>query len=402
VHVVGRSLPAYLAFLAPLGLSGCLLFTDPINKAPDVSINGPAEVTRGIPTNYTATVTDDRDDPALFILQWAKPDAKNQGCNGITPADLASKTVASLDRSVPYAFTAQDTNIACLCVQATDRDGASSFACQRITPVNVAPEAVITDVSGASSGQTRPLCSQIELSAEESTFPADDHLQFNWVLTYSGTDPNGKLAQLAACDGKVANLADAHRVCFSAAAPGAYTVTLSITDTPPAPDGGAADALSSNLAEFKIPVNVDTPPCLQQTDPDKYSLLTFLSRRLDDSRTFTVLSVADDCEPYPPLRSSKQPAQFVWSVYDATSSSPKWVYQANTTNAFTVTSAMYPSTLPGDTIKVRVEVRDSAVPKLTSACPSDQTDICCGANACTGSSNDCVRWTTWTVGFQPP
>jgi hypothetical protein len=379
-----------------------LLFTDPINKAPDVSINGPAEVTRGIPTNYTATVTDDRDDPALFILKWLEFDSENQGCGLINATSSPSVGPTLRDRNAPYAFTAQNTDIKCLCVQATDRDGASNFKCLAVTPQNVAPKAVITDVSGASSGQTRPLCSQIELSAEESTFPADDHLQFNWVLTYSGTDPNGKLAQLAACDGKVANLADAHRVCFSAAAPGAYTVTLSITDTPPAPDGGTAVALTSDQVEFDVSVNPDTPPCLQQTDPDKYSLLTFLSRRLDDSRTFTVLSVADDCEPYPPLRNSKQPAQFVWSVYDATLSSPKWVYQANTTNAFTVTSAMYPSALPGDTIKVRVEVRDSAVPKLTSACPSDQTDLCCGADACTGSSSDCVRWTTWTVGFQPP
>jgi hypothetical protein len=384
--------------LAPLGLSGCLLFTDPINKAPDVSINGPTEVTRGIPTNYTATVTDDRDDPALFILQWFEFDSENQGCGLINATSSPSVPPTLRDRNAPYAFTAQNTDIKCLCVQATDRDGASNFKCLAVTPKNVAPIAAITDVSGATSGQSRALCSQIEISAEDSRFPPDDLLQFNWSLGYSGTDPNGKLVQLADCDGVPASLAP-QRKCFSASAPGDYKVTLSITDTPPG--GSAANALTSNLAEFDVPVNVDTPPCLQQTDPDKYSLLTFLSRRTDDSRTFTVLSVADDCEPYPPLRSSKQPAQFVWSVYDATSSSPKWVYQVNTTNAFTVTSAMYPGTLPGDTIKVRVEVRDSAVPKLTSACPSDQTDICCGADACTGSSNDCVRWTTWTVGFEP-
>ena len=411
VPPVGRSLQAYLALLAPLGLSGCLLFTDPINKAPTVKIVGPDQVIPGIEDSYTAEVTDE-DSPASLVIEWAEFPSTNEGCDSITLASwatLADTEKHRLASTAPYSFTADARGIACLCVRATDSYGASTQKCKPITAVNVDPVAVITDVSGEASGQTRPLCSQIELSAEKSRFPADDQLQFNWSMHYSGTDSKGMTTQLAECPGIVAKLKDQHR-CFYAAGPGTYTVTLSITDTPP--DGSAADVLTSLPVTFIIPVAADTPPCLQRTDPEVHSQLVFLSGSGNlgttyQSRTFKVLSVADDCEPYPvPAGSGKQQTQFVWSVYDATQATPSWVYQTNTSDSFTVSQALFPNTLPGDTVKLRVEVRDTPVKNLyldgISACLTDQTgpDICCGSNGCTGT-NDCIRWTTWTVRFQP-
>jgi hypothetical protein len=409
---VGRSLQAYLALLAPLGLSGCLLFTDPINKAPTVKIAGPDQVTPNIAASYTVEVTDE-DSPASLVIEWAEFGSVNKGCDWITLASwatLADKDKHRLASTAPYSFTAQARGIACLCVRATDSDGASTQKCKPITAVNVDPVAVITDVSGDPSGQSRPLCSQIELSAEKSKFPADDQLQFNWSMQYSGTDSKGVTTQLARCDGvaATATLPDQHQ-CFYAAGPGTYNVTLSITDTPPA-GGSTTDVLTSLPVTFSIPVAADTPPCLQRTDPDVHAQRILLSRSTDlgstyQSRTFKVLSVADDCEPYPvPAGSGKQQTQFVWSVYDATQATPSWVYQTDTSDSFTVSQALFPNALPGDTIKLRVEVRDAAVEKLylngVSACPSDQTDICCGSSGCTGT-NDCIRWTTWTVQFQP-
>ena len=200
----------------------------------------------------------------------------------------------------------------------------------------------------------------------------------------------------------------AQHKCFYAGVPGTYTVSLSISDTPLG--GSAADALTSKTVSYVALVATDTPPCLQRTDPDVHAQRILLSRSTDlgttyQSRTFKVLSAADDCEPYPvPADSSKDATQFVWSVYDGTKATPTWVYQTDTTDSFTLSQATFPNARPGDTIKVRVEVRDAAVQRLysqgISACTSDQTDICCGANGCTGV-NDCIRWTTWTVQFQP-
>jgi hypothetical protein len=409
---VGRSLQAYLALAVALGLSGCLLFTDPINKAPSVTIISPSKVTRGMPADFTAKVTDDKDGLANMTVQWCGFEPGDKGCDGITSAnwDKCKSDSPPPGSGTSYEFKTDSLAAVCLCVRATDHNGASGLACHLIEPENSTPEADIRDVSGASSAQPRPLCSQIHLSAENSRYPLGDKdkIEFNWTLQYSGTDSAGTATQLGACD-NVSTKVEQHR-CFYAAAPGTYTVKLAITDIADA--GGAAVTVSSLPATFEIPVNVDAPPCLQRTDPDVYAQRILLTRITDlggtyQSRTLKVLSVADDCEPYPvPAESTKSPTKFLWSVYDETQATPKWVYQTDTSDSFTVSQDMFRSALPGDTVKVRVEVQDTPVQKLAAshvyACSSDQVDICCGANACTGDKGkDCIRWTTWTVQFQP-
>jgi hypothetical protein len=274
-----------------------------------------------------------------------------------------------------------------------------------ITPGNAAPVARIVDVAGDPSGQLRPLCSAMHLSAEGSDFLDGD--QFNWSIQYTGSDASAKQPQLAPCDGIVAKQAAEH-VCFYAGSPGDYKVTLTIIDTYVV--NGSSTTQSSTPTMFDIPVDVDRPPCLQRTDPDVNAQYVLLSRSTDlggsyQSRTFKVLSVADDCEPYPlPAGSINQPTQFVWSVLDSTTASATWTYQTNTSDALTISQAQFPNARPGDTIRVRVEVRDSTVQthyrETGPPCAQDTVDICCGSTAC-GTPNACVRWTTWTVQFQP-
>ncbi|MBN2573960.1 MAG: hypothetical protein JXP73_05285 [Deltaproteobacteria bacterium] len=368
------------------------------------------QITRGEPVDFTATVSDDRDSPNQLVIEWAEFESENQGCDWIGKEAWATPRKGPVRRAsdTPYEFVAESMEIVCLCVRATDDDGASGQACQRIEPANFEPKAVITDVSGKASGVPRPLCSQVHLSAEKSQYPAGDQIDLNWTIAYSGAGAGGMSVTLADCEGVTASLPGLHR-CFYAVCPGTYTVRLSITDTPTT--GNTADVATSPEVSFVVPVDADTPPCLRQTDPEANRQLVLLSRSPDlgatyQSRTFKVLSAADDCEPYPvPAGSSKQPTQFVWSVYDTTRPPLAWVYQANTTNAFTVSQAMFPGALPGDTVKVRVEVRDAAVQQSYlggfAACASEEIDICCGADACTGGEDDCIRWTTWTVQFQP-
>jgi hypothetical protein len=409
---VGRSIRAYLAFTAALGaalgLSGCLLFTDPINKAPTVTINDHSDpVDFGIPTAFTAKVTDDEDTPSSLLLEWAEFPLPVAGCKSITPAawSLAKKTSFLMDSAAPYMLTADSVTPLCLCARTTDHNGATGIGCTP-NPITPAPVATIVDLSGAPSGPPqRPLCSQVHLYADDSGFASGDQLQFTWTLSYAGTDPAGKSIQLAPCTGVAKAIADQHQ-CFYAGSPGTYTVTLSITETASGPPSSSA---TSNTDTFSIPVDVDKPPCIERTDPDVYAKRILLSRSTDlggsyQSRTFKVLNVADDCEPYPlPAGSTHSPTQFVWSVLDSTQASPTWTYQTNTSDSFTVSQAMFPNARAGDTLELRVEARDTPVQKLYQAggqvCSQD-LDICCGSTAC-GTPNDCVRWTTWTVQFQP-
>ena len=408
---VGRSLRASCAFAAALGLSGCLLFTDPINKGPIVTIHPPSDaITRGIPAQFVASV-DDEDSPSSLLLTWGEFDPKNGGCGWITAATWVSvrKESSPLDSYAPYLFTAQSLDQVCLCVRTTDHNGAMGLKClvDPITPVNSPPVANIVDVAGVLSGQARSLCSQVHLSAEGSKVPEGDKLDFQWDVQNSTSDPSAKLPQLGPCTGVATGKADRHR-CFSAGSPGTYTVTLKINDTYTV--NGSTASTPSEVASFVVSVRGDTPPCLRRTDPDQYRQLILLSTGSDlggtyESRTFTVLNVDDDCEPYPlPSGSTHSPTQFVWSVRDDTKASPTWTYQTNSSNAFTVSQAQFPNARPGDTIELRVEVRDSAVQKLYQSggqvCPMDTTDFCCGSAPC-GSTSECLRWTTWTVQFLP-
>jgi hypothetical protein len=375
-----------------------------------VTVNDPGPITRGQLAYFTAAISDDRDSNNQLTITWGVRSSFNQGCEQITPATFEtepSSTDIQLASTASYFYRPADLGVDCVCAEAVDRDGAKAVGCLPIQASNPSPRATIVDLDGYLSGNPRPLCSLVRLSAKQSIYFPEDTLSFDWSLGYSGPDPNGGLVQFVDCDGVTTDLDKKLNRCFPTGVPGTYTVSLSITDKP---DNVAAQ--TSATTSFVALVSTDTPPCLQRTDPDVHAqvIMLMLSHSTDigappPSRTFKVLSAADDCEPYPvPANSSKNATQFVWSVYDGTKATPSWVYQTDTTDTFTVSQANFPNARPADAVKVRVEVRDANVQRLYTqgipACPSDQTDICCGPNGCTGT-NDCIRWTTWTVQFQP-
>jgi hypothetical protein len=392
-------------------LSGCLLFTDPVNKAPNVTIREPSPpITRGSPAEFTATVTDDHDSPASLLFEWAEFKTKQQGCSWITPATWVSNYMSTKwDVFEPYPFTAQSLESVCVCARATDHNGATTIQCSTaITPVNSPPVAKIEDVTGAASGSSlRSLCSLVHLSAEKSNVTEGDALDFNWIIQYSGSDPSAK-PQSTPCPPDDKSKPE-RNLCFYAGSPGTYKVTLQITDSVVV--NGITTATPSNLAKFDVPVDVDRPPCIQRTDPDVHAGLIMLSRSANlgttyGTRSFTVPSVLDDCEPYPPASTGKS-TQFVWWLLDQTRASPSWKVKVTpiNSNSFTVNQSDFPDARPGDTIQLRVEVRDTAVQKYLSGLLESQDTICpivppesspaiCG-------TNDCVRWTTWTVQFEP-
>jgi hypothetical protein len=405
---VGRLHQVCLVLAAALGLAGCLLFSDPINKAPTVTVStSDSPIYRNQPATFVATVADDKDPSSVLRLRWDRFDAQGESCQWITHASWRSAAALPYGMSdVRYTFTPSTLKAACVCAEVIDSNGATGQGCSPpITPISLPPTAIIIDESGALSNQPRALCSPIRLSAEKSLSPSGDPLQFEWAIEYSGTDPGtdpaGKSIKLAPCDGATPN--DGTHRCFVAGVPGTYTVRLTVTDTP----DPTSISTKRTSDPFVIPVKEDAPPCIRRSDPDAYAQLTLLSRGSDQSRTFKALSVDDDCEPYPALASSKAATQFAWSVLDltqpASSGEEAWVPQADTGDSFTVSQSQFPNARPGDSIKIRLEVRDSMVQefyrKKGVVCP-DTTDICCGPGGCTGA-NDCVRWTTWTVQFLP-
>ena len=398
---MGRSLQAYVAVSALLGLSGCLLFTDPINRAPEVTdVRALSDkVLRGKSVDFIATFNDDSDSPRDLDIQWAVFDVTGKNCDSITKASWEGASTQQVTSDELYEFETDMAKPVCVCARARDHHGASGFGCAWVEPQSPELIAKIADLTSIPAGGKHRLCSSIHLSAEPSSFVLADQPQFDWRMEYSGTDPEGSTVKLVECETVEDGAAMSQHRCFYAGAPGTYTVHMSITATPV----GGGETVKSNEAEIVIPVDVDRPPCLQQTTPDVYSQLVMLSTYTDlgasfESRTFKVWSVDDDCEPYPQAP-GKEATQFVWSVYDERRDS-QWVYQTNSGDTFLINHTMFPDALPGDEIKVRVEVRDKAVQEQYLShvypCDSEQVDRCIDAE-----HNECIRWTTWTVQFQP-
>jgi len=406
---VGRWHQLFLVFAAALGLAGCLLFSDPVNRAPTVTVSAPdLPVYRKKDVKFTAAVKDDRDNPSSLELRWDvldpkwdELDPKVASCPSLGPADWRKGLPTTPpDRPFVYAFDTLETK--CVCAEVTDGKGAKGYGCsQPIKPSNPPPVAVITDGSGLLSGEPRRLCAQIKLSAEKSDFPVGDPVLYKWGVQYTGSYPAGRSVQLGPCsDDKTGVLQ-----CFYAATAGTYTVSLTIDDVL-----DKTQTTSGTSPDFVIPVGEDSPPCIRRTDPDVHAQRIMLSRGSDlvgsdQSRTFKAMSVDDDCEPFPTVSGSIAPAQFVWSVLDDTGSGAgNWVRQTDSSESFTVSQAKFPNARPGDTVKIRLEVRDTPVQQTYQSggvvC-ADTTDLCCGPKGCSGTANDCVRWTTWTVQFQP-
>lgn len=392
---MGRWHQLVLVFAAALGLAGCLLFADPINKAPTVTVSTPASpVYRGQTVEFTATVKDDRDPTSDLKVRWHVFSSSQASCLWISPIDWPGGISADApDKAFSWKFDGVD-QVNCVCAQVTDGKGAQGYGCsQPIRAATPVPVAVIEDASGLLSGQSRRLCSQIQLSAESSRFPDGDPVQYTWSLRYAGDSAAGRSVTLGPCSGDKT----AVHQCFYAAVPGTYTVSLSIDDLL-----DKNHPASGSAPDFVIPVAEDTPACIRRTDPDG------LSQRIliDQSRTFKAVSVDDDCEPFPSVSGSTGPVQFVWSVLDGTGGGPAtWVRQTESTDSLVVSQARFPNARPGDPVKIRLEVRDTPVQRLYQSggkvCADDQIDTCCGPQGCTGTASDCVRWTTWTVQFQP-
>jgi hypothetical protein len=402
VPAVGRWHLLLLGLAATLGFSGCLLFAGPINKAPTVTVSTPVKpYYRGQPLLFWATVKDDHDDTATLQLRWHEFNT-NANCLEFASANWPSDILTSAVNS-PFSFTPTDPNLtSCVCAQVTDSKGAQGYGCASpITAENPVPIVRIVDESGGQSGDTRRLCSSIKLSADVKlpgnvSVPAGDTLEYEWRVRYSGSYSAGKSPQFSPCDADKKGVEQ----CLYGVAPGTYTVSLRVIDNGDTSTAGVA-------SDFEIVVAEDQPPCLERTDPDVYAQRILLSRSGDlsgtyQSRSLKAINVDDDCEPYPQVSGSTGESQFFWFVFDPTSSAnPSWVRQTEATNTFVVSSAKFPNARPGDVIKVRLEVRDKAHPSVPGVqiC-ADTTDICCGPNGCKGT-NDCVRWTTWAVQFQP-
>ena len=382
---------------------GCLLFSDPINRAPTVSItcsqNGAA-----IPCSP------DQDPPPEFvrnkIVFQAVASDPDQAADTLRFDWATDKNCSNAAAGLPafpkvgftsFPFTPTDLIPGCVAVVVTDTQGASASAQQAFTVVDQAPTAKIEIVPGPGLvlpeiGQPflLPLYAKATLTGKDSTDPDDNPTQgdFFWNVRLGDT-----LISMPGCPDPNK---EPYLCTFTTATPGTYFVQLVVSDgvLKSEPTAQTIQVAGDQLPSIVLDLVQPTPP-LSPDDPPLQLLAS-----LDN--TFTINRVDDDGDPYPSADPATPyltpPAGFVWFIQTGSDvSSFKRLTGANGPS-YTIHPGPFH---PQDSIRLRVEYHDRV-----TACQPDSPGCDAAFRACDRSAAICyspdlrAQWVTWAVVFR--
>jgi len=360
--------------------AGCIYLED-LNYAPEVTLTPAVEgpYYRGAPIALSADATDrnsgDVDD---LTLTWELTD--DQGA--ALPADAAWPC----EPEAAGCFVPRRLDVTYrMTVTVTDPRGARSAAHRDFVVENRGPTAALEASGRRTAAGHYPLYGQIRFSAAQSGDPdAADDCQLTYVYE-TISRPLGSVTgvfQEGACangDARAGCGGEAPAWCVRPDAPGTYRMRVTVSDP-----AGASDT-----AEASVEVDADGPPCLAQFVPLPIERL-FVARS-DGTRSFSV-NVADDLDPWPAAATNLAgyPA-FTWSLQAAADPAPVLIpdYESNHYELDLLAFSA------GETVKVRVDVRDRVDRSQTSPC--DPAAAICPAGSNPLDPEACVQRLTWTL-----
>jgi len=357
--------------LLAIGSGSCLLYTDHINRPPEVKLTGDTTATWGLARpRYHAEAHDPDQTAASLTYEWRR----QLGACPMTPEAAAtgpivgeSKPDYENDVDFPEAF--------CVWVVVRDNDKASDFATLKTEVKHQQTVAVIDVIQPKETqGDRYPLFSALRLSAARSMDPEKGKLMFRWLVTRNG----GPLNTTPCTEAPDTD------ICFPADQPGEIMVTLTVKN--------ARDV--ETMQGRKLTIEPDAPPCIRRTDPE---LLSRLVRDANDpDLTFEVQSVDDDGDPFPAVAGRTSTLSFIatWWREGEDSNNPSGRRPAILAQLPSVTfgSNYFRN---GDRAFVRIQVNDR-VTRDFSACARDKVDNCALRKE---EDPTCFQWVTWKVDF---
>lgn len=325
----------------------------------------PATLYPGARTTLSATVSDPDDPVTQVELSWA---FVGKRCDDATAADWSATRETSGSR---FVIEPPARVHAPLCVRARARDphGAEAVDSADFAVTNREPSALLI-VDGLVEGVPLPRFRQVRLIAAGTDADMDD-------LTYQFSAKRGDVAVPLADCGTAA--APGH--CFVADLPGPYEAQVQVSD--------GRRAVASPPVRFTVAE--DQPPCIAVSDPELHTAVAIPAAGV---RRFEVRQVKDDGHPFP--AGPHGAATFYWYVHSA---GRGWARLADQHRPYLDVSPalFFDEVRPGETVKIRVEVRDperesrDSLAALAAACVDKPT-----CEQPTG----CVRAASWSVEFR--
>jgi hypothetical protein len=344
------------ALLAGAG-SGCLLYTNHINHAPTVTVSGDTNVVFGTHPTFHAKAMDPDQSADTLTYEWHR---QIGACPKPSPtADVGTGLMGGMD-------WVQDADLMadyCIWVVVSDAEGAATPSLGlTVTVTHRDPDAILEVVKPTATADDHyPLFTSFQLSSARS---ADSETMGGTLTRVFTLTRDGQPSTPARCPD-----AGETDVCFVIDQPGELIVDLMVTDS----------RGHHSMAEKKLTVDPDSPPCITQTMP-QFGLPKYV--RDPSDLTLEVTAVADDGDPFP---ASPQNLTFEWTWWlDGSTGEhnrkPDMRPRADFNNYFH----------PGDQINIRLRVTDRVNrDREFAACKPD--DVTCAI----GKDLTCFQWVTW-------
>ena len=345
---------ACLALLALSAAGAC--YTNPINRAPSVTISKVGEIFRRQSAMFTVDATDPDADALTIGWAWRE---------GACPDFLDRSTWPTVDVEGPLelrrTFTVSPVPDSLFCVWAfaTDRHQAVNVINKAFPPRDQPPVPLLT-LSSPDVAASYPLYTTFVIR-DASSDAEGDSIMLDWGLP---NVPSGFTGALSPCDDPF----DDHTRCLHADVPGRYVVSL-----------GASDGAEKSIAPATLTLDVlpDRPPCIAMTSPPFGAI--WAGDPTSDA-TFRVTSVDDDGDP--------RDLHYVW--YYAKADEP-WNVVGNDFFDLNIKAGTFNE---GDLAEVRVEIHDrpnkGAIDNALLMC---DTQSFCAVQAGSG----CFQRVTWMV-----
>jgi hypothetical protein len=359
--------------LVVLGAGGCL-YTGPINDRPRAGIEkqspGPYH-DPGERIDFSAGKSSDPEDGGSLRAVWSAYSCPSEA--SCTP--IGTREERGIHEVFSVAVPEADHSAIQVQLDVRDRSGAQSRDIMRVEIGNRAPTFRLEVVQGGQAPGTTDtfvVTVPVEITVSNLVDPDGDETTLTWSLADRpvGSDPN---------DVEWRPLGGGATYELIPDVAGRWRVDVTATD-------GLEQGTTTVMEQ--ILVDQDQPPCIEIASPAAPAPGRFALRRDDGPRSFALLSVRDDLDPYPrPVSSSPHlgDASFRWFLAGPQSGGELVPVAGAAGAELAIDPAHY---APGDIVELRVEAADRVARELP--CSAAQ-------QTCSIGGDGCLQRITWEV-----